>query len=58
MGLRRVHRASGDQACADLAATTISNLEETGPPCWRRWLAAIDLSAPIVTYPTAFEGML
>jgi hypothetical protein len=34
-----------------VATATLSNLEDFGPPCWRRWMQAITLNAPIVTYP-------
>jgi len=37
---------------ADVATATLANLEDFGAPCWRRWMQAITLNAPIVTYPT------
>ena len=50
-GLRKLREGSSDTAAADLAATTLSNLEDYEAPCWRRWMQSIDLGAPIVTYP-------
>jgi hypothetical protein len=50
-GLRNLRENSSDSATADLCNSTLCNLEDMGPPCWRRWQQSIDLNQPIVTYP-------
>jgi len=55
-GLRLHSQRSTDLTTSDVATQSIRALEDTGPACWRRWLTAIDLDAPIVTYPNWENG--
>ncbi|KAK3238313.1 hypothetical protein CYMTET_51668, partial [Cymbomonas tetramitiformis] len=50
-GLRNLSQTSADDATAELCGRTLRELEDYGPPCWRRWITAITVDAPIVTYP-------